>query len=88
MPRKILASPVDNLVWDLFPGGFLKGLDNLEDGDPGSGAQVVDLHPCERRLHNLLQGRHVPFGDVHDVDVVTAAWKYQDSFMIPQTKKQ
>ena len=83
-----MASPVDNLIWDLFPGGFLKGLDNLEDGDPGSGAQVVDLHPCERWLHNLLESSHVPFGDVHDVDVVAAACSFIHDFADKETSVQ
>ena len=83
-----MISPVNNLIWDLLPSGFFESLDNLKDGDSGSSAEVVDLHPCESRLHNLLESRHVPFRDVHDVDVVAAAWcKFQVSFTIEQTKK-
>ena len=51
----------------------LESLDNLEHGDALASAEVIDLDSVESRIDDLLEGGHVTFGDVHDVDVVTAA---------------
>ena len=51
----------------------LKCLDNLQHGDSLAGAEIVDLDTVECRVHDLFECGHVTPGDVHDVDVVTAA---------------
>ena len=46
--------PVDDLIRNLLAGCFLESFHNLENGDSGASAKVVDLH-LDRKIDIFAQ---------------------------------